>query len=224
MTEAHNAVPQPPKFLTSLGGQFWGSDSDVILQLFVRKIILAQQVKLMCCQEITEPCATASRNTCRVAASSISSNLGEGLLRRLWRARPQAGAWRLVSYIESPVDGSPKRSPLGEEPQGIIMYTPDGYMSAQLMRPGRRKFAPEEFVEEAAGYIAYSGPFYVDEEKQTLVHSVDVSLFPGWLGQTQARLGRIEGDLLHLTTATPINSGGAKVMASLTWKRAERHD
>ena len=142
------------------------------------------------------------------------------------------GAWRLVSCIESPVDGSPKRSPLGEKPQGIIMYTPDGYMSAQLMRPGRRNFAssdwlkgtPEEFVEEAAGYIAYSGPFHVDEEKQSLAHSVDVSLFPGWLGQTQARLVRIEGDLLHLTTATPINSGGAKVMASLTWKRAERHD
>ena len=142
------------------------------------------------------------------------------------------GAWRLVSYSESPVDGSPKRSPLGEKPQGIIMYTPDGYMSAQLMRPGRRNFAsndwfkgtPEEFVEEAAGYIAYSGPFHVDEEKQSLAHSVDVSLFPGWLGQTQARLVRIEGDFLHLATATPINSGGTKVMARLTWKRAERHD
>jgi hypothetical protein len=33
--------------LTSLGGQFWGSDSDVILQLFVRKIILAQQVDVL---------------------------------------------------------------------------------------------------------------------------------------------------------------------------------
>jgi hypothetical protein len=25
------------------------------------------------------------------------------------------GAWRLVSYIESPVDGSPKRVPMGRE-------------------------------------------------------------------------------------------------------------
>jgi hypothetical protein len=43
------------------------------------------------------------------------------------------GAWRLVSYIESPADGSPKRVPMGEKAQGIIMYTPDGYVSAQLM-------------------------------------------------------------------------------------------
>jgi Lipocalin-like domain len=56
---------------------------------------------------------------------------------------------------------------MGEEPQGIIMYTPDGYMSAQLMHPGRPKFASgdwfrgsdEEIKEEGLGYIAYSGPF-----------------------------------------------------------------
>jgi Lipocalin-like domain len=87
------------------------------------------------------------------------------------------GAWRLVSYIESPVDGSPKRVPMGEKAQGIIMYTPDGYVSAQLMTPGRRNFAsgdwfkgtPEETAEEASGYIAYSGPFHVDEDRQSLM-------------------------------------------------------
>jgi hypothetical protein len=45
------------------------------------------------------------------------------------------GAWKLVSYVEEPVDGSAPFYPMGEEPQGIIMYTPDGYMSAQLMHP-----------------------------------------------------------------------------------------
>ena len=51
---------------------------------------------------------------------------------------------------------------MGEEPQGVIMYTPDGYMSAQLMHPGLPKFASgdwfrgtvEEIKEEALGYIA----------------------------------------------------------------------
>ena len=27
------------------------------------------------------------------------------------------GAWKLVSYVETPVDGSPKRYPMGEEGQ-----------------------------------------------------------------------------------------------------------
>lgn len=45
------------------------------------------------------------------------------------------GAWRLVSYIERPRDGSPIRQPMTDRPQGLILYTPDGYMSAQLCAP-----------------------------------------------------------------------------------------
>jgi hypothetical protein len=142
------------------------------------------------------------------------------------------GAWRLVSCVETPVDGSPERYTLGEDAEGIIMYTPDGYMSAQLMRPGRKNFAsgdwfkgtPEEYTEEAAGYIAYSGPFHVDEEKRTLTHSMDVSLFPGWIGQTHPRVVEIKGEFLHLSTAAPFNSGGKTVSAALIWKRAEHND
>ena len=142
------------------------------------------------------------------------------------------GAWRLVSYVESPTDGSPARFPMGKKPEGIIMYTPDGYMSAQLMRPGRSDFAsgdwfkgtPEEYSEEASAYIAYSGPFHVDEATRTLTHSMTVSLYPGWIGQTQPRVVRLEGDHLELSTAAPIKSGGALVMARLQWERAQATD
>lgn len=138
------------------------------------------------------------------------------------------GAWKLVSYVERPTDGSEPMYPMGEQPQGIIMYTPDGYMSAQLMKPGRPEFASgdwfegmsEEFEAEAKGYIAYSGPFHTDEEKRQLTHSMFVSLFPNWLGQTQPRVVKIEGDTLHLSTEKPIHSGGKETMSYLTWKRA----
>ena len=55
--------------------------------------------------------------------------MAQGLRERL------IGAWKLVSYVEKPVDRSAPFYPMGEEPQGIIMYTPDGYMSAQLTHP-----------------------------------------------------------------------------------------
>lgn len=95
------------------------------------------------------------------------------------------------------------------------------------MRPGRPPFASgdwfrgsnEEFKEEALGYIAYSGPFHTDKEKQTLTHSMFVSLFPNWLGQTQPRVVKIEGDILHLSSATPILSGGKRTMSYLSWRR-----
>jgi hypothetical protein len=138
------------------------------------------------------------------------------------------GAWKLESYVEKPIDGSEPFHPMGEKPEGIIMYTPDGYMSAQIMRPGRLQFASgdwfrgtdEEIKNEALGYIAYSGPYGVDEDKQTLTHSMYVSLFPNWLGQTQPRVVKIEGDMLHLSSAVPITSGGKKTMSYLSWRRA----
>ncbi|MFJ3188924.1 lipocalin-like domain-containing protein [Streptomyces halstedii] len=139
------------------------------------------------------------------------------------------GAWKLVSYREHPVDGSDPFEPLGHEPQGIIMYTPDGYMSAQLSKPDRPHFAsgdwfdgtPEEYEQEATSYIAYCGPFHVDEEKQTLAHSMFVSLFPDWAGQSQPRLVTLDGDNLQLGSASPIQSSGRTVNSVLIWRRAE---
>ncbi|HVJ08391.1 MAG TPA: lipocalin-like domain-containing protein [Acidisarcina sp.] len=141
------------------------------------------------------------------------------------------GAWMLVSYEERPVDGSPSFYPMSEQPKGIIMYTPDGYMSAQLSQPNRKTFASgdwfkgtdDDYKQEASTYIAYTGEFHVNEEAKTLTHSMFISLFPNWIGQTQPRVVKIDGDDLHLSTASPIQSGGKEVNSYLRWKRAPRN-
>ena len=133
------------------------------------------------------------------------------------------GAWKLVSFVEQPLNGSPPNYPMG-------VYTPDGYMSAQLMRPNPGHFAspdwfkatPEEYTRAAANYFAYAGPFEVDEESKTVTHFVLVSLFPNWIGQKQQRIARIESNVLHLSTASAIQSGGRPVNAYLEWRRTHR--
>lgn len=93
------------------------------------------------------------------------------------------------------------------------------------MRPDWRSFASgdwfdgtaEEYWEEASTYIAYSGFFQVNKEKQTLTHSMFVSLFPTWTGQTQPRVVKIDGDILHLSTESPIKSGGKIMMSYLQY-------
>ena len=135
----------------------------------------------------------------------------------------------MVSYVEKPTDGSESFYPLGEQPQGIIIYTPDGYIVGPTRTSRAPPFAsgdwfrgtPKEIMEEAVGYVAYSGPYHTDEEKQHLTHSMFVSLFPNWIGQRQPRVVKIEGDLLHLSPAAPIRSGGKETLSYLTWKRAE---
>lgn len=138
------------------------------------------------------------------------------------------GAWELVDVIEEPVDGSAARRPMGERPLGLILYTPDGYMSAQIMHrdhvvtasAGAHGRTAEDYAREARTYFAYSGPYEVDEANATVHHTMEVSLFPGWVGQTQPRLVELEGDRLHLSAAAPSPSAGTLVTTHIHWRRA----
>lgn len=128
------------------------------------------------------------------------------------------GAWELISYRCESVDGKGEiHYPMTENASGIIMYTPDGYMSAQLMAPGVPKFADgdlmggttEELIAVAKNYLAYSGPFSVTEDKNgkpLLKHTMEVASFPNWLGNTQVRSAQMVdgGDRLILSTDGPI--------------------
>lgn len=55
------------------------------------------------------------------------------------------GSWGLETYVEIPLDGSPLHYPLGEDAQGLILYTHDGFVSAQLMRSNRRPYASDDW-------------------------------------------------------------------------------
>src|ERR1700716_4520060 len=106
------------------------------------------------------------------------------------------GAWALSSFVERDIETGVENRPFGERPLGLILYTPDGYMSAQLQRPERHSFSggdllhatPEEYAAAGSSYIAYSGRFFVDEIKKSLSHEMAVSFFPNWVGQRQVRL------------------------------------
>src|ERR1700676_3384707 len=139
------------------------------------------------------------------------------------------GTWELVSYTAEENDGGPVTYPLGPDALGLIMYTGDGYMSAQIMRPDRPAFdrpetdggTPEQAAAAAAGYLAYSGPFTVDENTGVLHHQPRVSLLPNWLNLTQLRHSTLDGDhlTLHAITTAP---AGAETISTLVWKRAPK--
>jgi len=139
------------------------------------------------------------------------------------------GSWTLIELIEVPVDGGEITYPMGREPKGVIMYNPDGYMSAQIMNPDTSKiseeyaaFAPLGFSQPDATYLAYSGAFYTDDEKQIVKHTMYVSLFPDWTGETQSRLVHFSAGLLHLESGQPFIASVRLVIHRLTGKRVEQ--
>jgi hypothetical protein len=123
------------------------------------------------------------------------------------------GGWRLTGY-EVAV-GDKTAHPLGDDPLGTILYTPDGYMSAQLAGPG-----PYEDDDQPDGYyIAYSGPFDVDETNEVVAHHVQVSVIPSWLGTTQLRHVHFDGpDALVLSVSEP-DANGVTTTPTVHWAR-----
>jgi hypothetical protein len=128
-----------------------------------------------------------------------------------------AGCWRLAGYEVSVGEEGGTGRPLGDKPLGTILYTPDGYMSAQLARPG--PYADDD-EEPDAYYIAYSGPYDVDEQAGTVAHHVQVSVIPSWLGTTQIRRVQFrEPGTLALAAAEPRPGDGVLITTTITWSR-----
>lgn len=133
------------------------------------------------------------------------------------------GTWRLVRWENRDADGT-ITYPYGRDAQGYIMYNPDGYMSVIITTPGRPPFGAgdigggtdEELIRAARTCIAYCGRHEV--RPGHVVHYVENSLFPNWVGTTQERFLEIEGSTLTLSTA-PVLYAGQERRAHLVWQR-----
>ena len=85
------------------------------------------------------------------------------------------GAWELVNFFVRHVATNAEGRPWREHPLGLILYTHDGYVSAQLQRPGRGPFVSDdpfdatavEYAAAGSSCVAYSGRFFVDEVGQS---------------------------------------------------------
>jgi hypothetical protein len=127
------------------------------------------------------------------------------------------GCWRLVGYSVTADGGRDAAShPLGNNPLGTILYTPDGYMAAQLAKPG--PYADDQ--QPTAYAIAYSGPYDVDEQASTVAHQVQVSVIPSWRGTTQLRQVQFpEPGTLVLSASERSPRDGVLTTTTITWSR-----
>ena len=139
-------------------------------------------------------------------------------------SNPLIGTWRLVSWENRSVDGQEVSYPLGQDATGYIMYNQDGYMFVAIMAPHRLRFASDDLLsatkeEEAQAeetYVSYCGRY--DFLGDTVVHHVELSLFPNWVGVDQERLVDLRGDRVTLSTR-PLLLRGIQQTAHLIWER-----
>jgi hypothetical protein len=136
------------------------------------------------------------------------------------------GAWRLESAVEVFDDGE-RRDEFGPNPDGYLCYDAAGVVSAVLGDSARptvsagdpQSGTDDEYESMARHFIAYAGPFSVDVGNGTVVHHVDVSLFPNWQGHDQVRRVTIDGGRLSIIASDRTSADGRTFHSELIWLR-----
>lgn len=132
------------------------------------------------------------------------------------------GAWKLVSYeVEVQASGEIMR-PMGKNPSGYVMFSPESRVWFVLTGDERK---PAKTTEEKAGLldtlIAYSGKYRVESNKW--ITSVDVAWNPAWVGSEQSRSFELDGNRLKVLTpwrVMPNWSDKGPTRSVITFERA----
>ena len=138
---------------------------------------------------------------------------------------PFVGTWRLVSNETIEASGETSH-PFGKDATGYVIYNEDGYVTFTIMGPNRSRFASADMragsLEDKRAafdtYFAYLGTYEVKGDK--VVHHVELSLFPNWIGGDQERFFQFSGDQLILCTP-PLALGGAARTLRIVWQRVK---
>ena len=158
------------------------------------------------------------------------------------------GAWTLGRFIITYSDQRPPLAPLGRDVNGLLIYTPDGWMTATLSGATRpllnitrletvNKASVEERASAFDSYVSYAGrwrlsadpsPFPFDSSFDSssdlpvwgeVIHEVLWSLTPNLVGQMNHRWAHLEGDQLTLSYQLTARSGVIRTYL-LYWERA----
>lgn len=143
-----------------------------------------------------------------------------------------AGSWRLLSYVRYTAENEPTY-PFGRQPQGYLIYAPEGWMAVMIMPLLRRRYRRDadladpfrwrlwlswsrllrlaRYVGAATRYISYAGSYTVEGNRVS--HHIKVCQMPGWIHTTQERTFELQDDRLVLTAEI------AGVRQQFIWER-----
>ena len=134
------------------------------------------------------------------------------------------GAWRLQSFVFKDEDGN-DFEPLGPTPKGAVVISADGYLVLNFMAAGRAPYAEPvvlggteaERSAAAASFASFGGPCRI--EGDTVVVEVEHAFHPNWVGGTQVRRFKLDGDRLTLQPTGPITIARRMISGQASLRR-----
>jgi hypothetical protein len=124
------------------------------------------------------------------------------------------GTWVLVSSTLE--QGGKQTNYFGSNPDGQLIFEPNGHFSAIFARSDLPKFGsnsrelgtPEENKAVVQGSIAFFGTYSVSETDKVITLHIEGSTFPNWKGTDQKRLFKLSADELSWTVTSPSVGSG----------------
>ena len=137
------------------------------------------------------------------------------------------GTWTIL-LVDNVKDDGDHVPIYGPNPEGILMFAPDGHYSLQIMRYGRPAFASKNPLTGTAdenkaavqGTIAHFGRYTVDEAGKSITFRIEGSSFPNWDATVQKRpVTAVTDDVLTYNLPAPPVPGFSH--AELAWKKVK---
>jgi len=129
-------------------------------------------------------------------------------------AQQLLGTWVLEAFTLNSNAGSSVEL-MGPAPSGYLTYGADGWMSFQIAAQNRQPYdvpdlgggTPEQTLAAARSFLAYAGPYTVDEAAACVVHHVQHCLIPNWVGDAHKRNVTLlaQGGLILTSDPFPID-------------------
>ncbi len=134
------------------------------------------------------------------------------------------GTWKLVSMEHRTTQGR-IFYPYGKDAEGRLMYSMDGFMAVTVASANRKPFHSQGLFEGSdtekkiamETFLSYCGRYRVESNK--IVHVIEMSLYPNWIGKEEPRYFELFNDLLVLRTAS-FTSNGEEQVGIITWQKA----
>jgi Lipocalin-like domain len=134
---------------------------------------------------------------------------------------PLVGSWRLVSVEATFTDTGERAATFGDNPNGRMMLTAAGRISFLITKSNRER--PNSDTARATLFnetIAYSGTVR-PAGPESLVTTVEISLFPEEIGTEKLRLFTLDGDRLRIRRPEQTSrvTQGRVATSDLVWVR-----
>ncbi|PLB54162.1 hypothetical protein P170DRAFT_469626 [Aspergillus steynii IBT 23096] len=149
------------------------------------------------------------------------------------------GVWSLVDFRTEALSSLPTRYPLGSNPQGLLMYHPNGFMSGHLMKSEESLHssptgilnlgcAGSDVIGASHWSMSYAGAYQVSdaqdsspEDAAVISHSIHVTSNPQMMGTVQQRVACFNDRDLVLSTTELVDVEGIIIRPVLTWRRVQ---